>query len=257
MKYIENAKETVHLGGLKVWFLCRKMTEKSKTKSFIEGLSDDFVRKVRGLLDFDEDLFTTQIKLPVIYFKSKEDIGLGWAPTKRKSDNLSLLSHFCRFFRHRQKTTKRKWKSDRLSLFCRFFCRFFRFFKSYLWFPVVENLHFKKYFFGFLNRNSYSGLFVNYSEVLLVSYRYDKKFLQKIELTFNLEWTFLFFNQFYKTRQSDMQFQRIKRKELNSKYWLIACFVDLLDFFLGSWVQLSKKGWSSTLKQILNPFEFF
>lgn len=50
------------------------MSEKSKTKSFIEGLSDDFVRKVRGLLDFEEDFFTTQIKLPVIHFQSKQDI---------------------------------------------------------------------------------------------------------------------------------------------------------------------------------------
>ncbi|CBY07193.1 unnamed protein product [Oikopleura dioica] len=50
------------------------MSEKSKTKSFIEGLSDDFVRKVRGLLDFEEDFFTTQIKLPVIHFQSKKDI---------------------------------------------------------------------------------------------------------------------------------------------------------------------------------------
>jgi len=51
------------------------MSEKSKSKSFIEGLPAGFVRKVRGLFDFDEDLFTTQIKLPVIYFKNKEDIG--------------------------------------------------------------------------------------------------------------------------------------------------------------------------------------
>ena len=58
----------------------------------------------------------------------ERDSNLGWAPTKRKSDNLSLLSHFLSLFRHRQKTTKINLKSDSLSLFCRFFCRFFRFF---------------------------------------------------------------------------------------------------------------------------------
>jgi hypothetical protein len=51
------------------------MSEKSKSKSFIEGLPAGFVQKVRGLLDFDEDLFMTQINLPVIYFNNKEDIG--------------------------------------------------------------------------------------------------------------------------------------------------------------------------------------
>ena len=68
----------------------------------------------------------------------REVCDLGWAPTKRKSDNLSLLSHFLSLFRHRQKTTKVDWKSDNLSLFCRFFCRFFRIFSQYLWFSAVR-----------------------------------------------------------------------------------------------------------------------
>ncbi|CAG5106133.1 Oidioi.mRNA.OKI2018_I69.chr1.g2698.t1.cds [Oikopleura dioica] len=51
------------------------MSEKSKTKSFIEGLPEGFVKKVKGVLDFKPELFTTEITLPVIYFKCKEDIG--------------------------------------------------------------------------------------------------------------------------------------------------------------------------------------
>ena len=51
------------------------MSGRCKNKSFIEGLPEGFVRKVKGLLDFDPELFTTNISLPVIYFKSKEDIG--------------------------------------------------------------------------------------------------------------------------------------------------------------------------------------
>ena len=51
------------------------MSEKSKTKSFLEGLPEGFVQKVKGVLDFKPELFTTEITLPVIYFKCKEDIG--------------------------------------------------------------------------------------------------------------------------------------------------------------------------------------
>ena len=63
---------------------------------------------------------------------------LGWPPTNWKSDILSLLSHFCRFFWVPIKTTKVNLKSDSLSLFCRLFCRFFAFFSNFLWFSDLK-----------------------------------------------------------------------------------------------------------------------
>jgi len=98
-----------------------------------------------------------------------------------RQNEKATICRFCRIFVAFLGTVKKLQKGNEKATDCRYFVAFLSVFSIFFIIFMVSSCRkssFQEIFFGFyVNWNSYSGLFVNYSEVLLVSYWNDKKLL--------------------------------------------------------------------------------